>query len=135
MHQKAMLLLADHSIGGLMTDESRRQTVADLFELQRPDGGWAMASLGDDTWKRKDKTPQDLNTSDGYGTGFSVYVLRTAGQVPPTTGIRKAVDWLKSHQRASGGWYTRSPKNSDELSSYVGTAYAVLALKACGEIP
>jgi hypothetical protein len=58
----------------LLDDASRRQTRADLFALQRPDGGWAMASLGDSTWKRKDGTPQDLATCDGYGTGFCVYV-------------------------------------------------------------
>jgi len=136
MHQRAMLLLADHCVGGLMTDESRRQTVSDLFALQRPDGGWAMASLGDGTWKRKDRTPQDLTTSDGYGTGFSVYVLRLAGRVPEDDPrIRRAVTWLRTHQRAGGYWYTRSPRNSDELSTYVGTAYAILALKVCGEIP
>ncbi len=136
MHQRAMLLLAEHCVGGLMTEGSRRQTIADLFALQRPDGGWAMASLGDDTWKRKDRTPQDLTTSDGYGTGFSVYVLRSAGQAPVGDArIRRAVTWLETHQRTSGCWYTRSPKSSDELSTYVGTAYAVLALKACGEIP
>ena len=135
MHQRAMLLLADHCAGGLMTEEPRRQAVADLFALQRPDGGWAMASLGDGTWNRKDHAPQDVTTSDGYGTGFSVYVLRFAGQVPVDDArIGRAVTWLKTHQRATGYWYTRSPKNSDEVSSYVGTAYAVLALKACGEI-
>jgi squalene-hopene/tetraprenyl-beta-curcumene cyclase len=136
MHQRAMLLLADHCVGGLMTEPLRRQTVADLFAFQRPDGGWAMASLGNDAWKRKDRTPQDLATSDGYGTGLSVYVLHSAGRVPAADPrIRKAATWLKTHQRASGYWYTRSPKNSDELSTYVGTAYVVLALNACGDIP
>jgi squalene-hopene/tetraprenyl-beta-curcumene cyclase len=136
LHQRAMLLLADHCIGGLLTEDSRRQTVTDLFALQRPDGGWAMASLGNGTWKRKDHSSQDLTTSDGYGTGFSVYVLRFSGEVPADdVRIRKAITWLKTHQRASGYWYTRAPKNSDEISSYVGSAYAVLALKACGEIP
>ena len=134
MHQRGMLMLADPFLGGLMSEEERQQTVADLFELQRPDGGWALAALGFDTWKRKDKTPQDLATSDGYGTGFSVYVLRTAGGVPTDDGwIQRAVTWLKFNQRASGGWYARSPKNNDALSSYVGTAYAVMALKACGD--
>ena len=134
MHQRGMLMLADHFLGGLMSEQERRQTVSNLFELQHPDGGWALAALGDATWKRKDKTPQDLATSDGYGTGFSVYVLRTAGGVPAEDGrIQRAVAWLKSNQRASGGWYARSPKNNDALSSYVGTAYAVMALKACGD--
>ncbi len=136
MHQRAMLLLADHFLGALMEGPSRRRTVEDLLALQRPDGGWALASLGDPSWKRKDRTPQDVTTSDGYGTGLAVYVLRTAGGVPTDDPrIRRAAAWLKSHQRAGGAWYTRSPKNRDALSSYVGTAYAVMALEACGEIP
>ncbi|MBE3095636.1 MAG: hypothetical protein IMZ44_00730 [Planctomycetes bacterium] len=70
-----------------------------------------------------------------YGTGFSVYVLRLAGRISEDDPrIRRAVTWLRTHQRASGYWYTRSPRNSDELSTYVGTAYAILALKACGGI-
>ena len=136
MHQRGMLLLADHWAGGLMDEASRQQAVADFFTLQRPDGGWAMAALGDQTWKRKDKTPQDLTTSDGYGTGFCVYVLRVAGKVPADDPrIRRAVTWLLTHQRESGYWYARSPKNSEQISTCVGTAYAVLALKHCGEIP
>lgn len=68
-----------------------------------------------------------------YGTGFSVYVLRLAGRISKDDPrIRRAVTWLQTHQRASGYWYTRSPRNSNELSTYVGTAYAILALKACG---
>jgi squalene-hopene/tetraprenyl-beta-curcumene cyclase len=134
IHQHAMLLLADHGIGALLTEEARRQTVTNLLALQRPDGGWAMASLGNATWKRKDGKPQDLTTSDGYGTGFCVYVLRVAGQVPADDArLRQAVPWLKTHQRTGGYWYTRSPRNSDELSTLVGTAYVVLALKSCGE--
>jgi squalene-hopene/tetraprenyl-beta-curcumene cyclase len=133
-HQRAMLLLADHGVGGLLDDAGRRAIVCDLLALERPDGGWAMGSLG--RWTRKDGQPQDLTTSDGYGTGFVVYVLRTAGAMPSTDArIRRALDWLKTHQRADGGWYTRSPRNSDELSSYLGTVYAVLALDACGEVP
>lgn len=133
MHQRAMLLLADHYVGGLLDEAARRKIVSDMFALQRPDGGWAMASLG--RWTRKDGTPQDLTTSDGYGTGFALYVLRTAGPIPPDDArMRRAVEWLKTHQRAGGGWYTRSPRSSDELSSYLGTVYAVLALDACGEL-
>ena len=95
-----------------------------------------MAALGDGTWKRKDQTSQDLTTSDGYGTGFCVYVLRLAGRVPADDPrLRKAVAWLLEHQRESGYWYACSPKGNDRLSTYVGTAYAVLALKQCGQIP
>jgi hypothetical protein len=63
-----MLLWADHSVGGILTEPERQATVADLLALQR-----------------------------GY-------------------------------------WYTRSPKINDVLSTYAGSAYAVMALHACGEI-
>ena len=35
----AAITLADHFLGGLMSEQKRRQTVSDLFELQHPDGG------------------------------------------------------------------------------------------------
>ena len=46
--------------------------------------------------------------------------------------IQKGIAWLKSNQRESGGWFTKSI-NSDRYHflSHAGTAYAVLALKAC----
>jgi squalene-hopene/tetraprenyl-beta-curcumene cyclase len=133
MHQRAMLLLAAGYVDGLLTDEQRRQTVADLFALQRADGGWATASLA--AWKRVDGVPLDPTASDGYATGLAVYVLRRGGRVAAEDPrLHKGVLWLKTHQRVSGCWYTRSPYKNDELSTYVGTAYAVLALDACGEI-
>ncbi len=132
-HQRLMLLWADHCAGGILTEPERQATVADLRALQRPDGGWAMASLA--PWKRIDQTPQDVTNGDGYGTGLVVYVLRVAGGVPADDpAIRRAVDWIKTHQRQSGYWYTRSPKTNDVLTTYAGTAYVVMALHACGEI-
>jgi squalene-hopene/tetraprenyl-beta-curcumene cyclase len=133
-HQRAMLLLASTGVSGLTTGEQRAQTTAELFALQRPDGGWAMASLADDTWKRKDGTPQQPDVSDGYGTGFVLYVLRTAAIPAADPRLQQAVAWLKTHQRESGGWFTRAPRNRDELSSYAGTVYAILALATCKEL-
>jgi squalene-hopene/tetraprenyl-beta-curcumene cyclase len=133
MHQRLMLLWADHCAGGILSSQERQSTIADLIALQRADGGWAMASLA--PWKRIDKTPQDLANGDGYGTGLVVYVLRVAGGVPTDApAIRNAVEWINTHQRQSGYWYTRSPKINDVLSTYAGTAYVVMALHACGEI-
>jgi squalene-hopene/tetraprenyl-beta-curcumene cyclase len=133
MHQRAMLLLAAAHLEGLLSDEQVQQTATDLFALQWPDGGWSMAALGD--WKRIDGAPLDRNASDGYGTGFAVYVLRRGAGIPPDDPrLRKAVLWLKTHQRSSGCWFTRSPYRNDDLSTYAGTAYAILALDACGEI-
>ena len=44
------------------------------FAEQRPDGGWAFSRLY--PWTRSDDKQQDLESSDGYGTGFAVFVLR-----------------------------------------------------------
>ena len=132
MHQRGMLLLAAGCVEGLLTKEQSMQTIADLFALQQPDGGWAMAGLGD--WKRLDGGPLDRTLSDGYGTGFAVYVLRRGGRIAADDPrLHKGVLWLESHQRASGCWFTRSPRKNDELSTYAGTAYAIMALAACKE--
>jgi len=101
--------------------------VEEFLSLQRPDGGWAFASLG--SWSRSDGKPQDTQTSDGYGTGFAVYVLRMAGWPAQHPQIQQAVRWLKTHQRASGRWYTRSArKDSKHYVTHEGTAFAVMAL-------
>ena len=50
--------------------------------------------------------------------------------------IRRGVTWLKEHQRASGRWFTPSQSwHTQHYISNAGTAYAILALHACGEIP
>ncbi len=133
VHQRAMLLLAAARVDGLMSRQQTRQTADELLSLQQPDGGWVMAGLGD--WRRVDGAALDRTASDGYGTGFVLYVLRRGAGIPAAEPrLHKAVVWLETHQRASGCWFTRSPRKNDELSTYVGTAYAVRALDACGEI-
>ncbi|MCR4414784.1 MAG: squalene--hopene cyclase [Thermoguttaceae bacterium] len=132
LHHRAMRLLASLGVEGIMTDAQRADVVRDLFERQKADGGWGAATLGD--WQRCDGTPQDLDSSDGYGTGFAVYVLRRAGIPADDPRLRRGVEWLKTHQRASGRWFTRSLwKDQKHYLSHDGTAYAILALAACGE--
>ena len=108
-------LWASRYVDGLLSEAAKKAAVEELLPLQRPDGGWAFASLGN--WRRSDGKPQDTQTSDGYGTGFAVYVLRMAGLPAEHPQIRKGVDWLKTHQRASGRWYTRSAKKTASTTS------------------
>ena len=73
--------------------------------------------------------------SDGYGTGFCVFVLRRGGRIPANylraEKRRGLAEEPPAHERC---WYTHSPSKNDELASYVGSTYAILALPhACGE--
>jgi squalene-hopene/tetraprenyl-beta-curcumene cyclase len=128
-----MLLWASRYVEGILSEAAKKAAVEELLSLQRPDGGWAFASLGN--WQRSDGKPQDRQTSDGYGTGFAVYVLRMAGVPSQHSQIQTGIDWLKTHQRSSGRWYTRSAnKDSKHYITYEGTAFALMALAACDEI-
>jgi squalene-hopene/tetraprenyl-beta-curcumene cyclase len=131
LHHKTWLLWASLKLDGLMTPVERAQAVKELLALQRDDGGWSLPSLG--SWKRANGKPNDKNApSDGYATGLVLYVLRQAGVPATEEAVRRGVRWLKSNQRASGRWFTRS-LNADRAHyiSNAGTAFAVLALTAC----
>ncbi|MBX6314054.1 MAG: terpene cyclase/mutase family protein [Isosphaeraceae bacterium] len=131
LHHKAYLFWASLHLDGLMRPAEREATIQDLLALQRPDGGWNLPSLGD--WSRRDGSPNDKNApSDGYATGLVIYILRQAGLPSDREPIQRGAAWLRSHQRRSGRWFTRS-LNHDEAHyiTHARTAFAVLALKAC----
>lgn len=131
LHHKTFLLWASMRLDGLMSPEERAATVKELLALQRKDGGWNLPSLGD--WKRLDGKANDKDApSDGYATGLVLFVLREAGVPKHDPIIRRGVRWLETNQRASGRWFTRS-LNADRAhyNTVAGTAYALMALKAC----
>lgn len=131
LHHATMLLWASTRLDGLMTADRRDATIARLRALQRPDGGWNLPSLG--SWKRRDGRPNDPDApSDGYATGLVVFVLRQAGVPADDPAPRRGVAWLLANQRASGRWFTRSINNNKHhYITHAGTAFAVLALRAC----
>jgi squalene-hopene/tetraprenyl-beta-curcumene cyclase len=129
LHHKTWLLWASLRLDGLMTPAEREQTKTRLLALQRDDGGWSLPSLGE--WKRLDGTPNDAKApSDGYATGLVLYVLRQAGLEANARPVERGAAWLKTHQRVSGRWFTRS-LNADRghYMTNAGTAFAVMALK------
>jgi squalene-hopene/tetraprenyl-beta-curcumene cyclase len=133
LHHKTFLLWASTRLDGLMTVAERDETIRTLRALQRPDGGWSLPTLG--AWNRRDGSPNprgDAAPSDGYATGLVVYVLRQAGVAASDPAVQSGVRWLKTHQRASGRWFTRS-LNTDKAHyiANAGTGFAVLALAAC----
>lgn len=131
-HHRAMTLWASTYHEGLISDKEKEAFTSELLALQKQDGGWSVATLGD--WKRADATEQDTKTSDGYGTGFVLFVLRKAGVPKADDRIRRGVAWLKANQRVSGRWISRSLyKDSKHFLSHAGSAFAVMALVACEE--
>lgn len=133
LHHKAMLVWADSYLPELMTDEQSKAVVQELLSKQLPDGGWSASSLGD--FKRGDETPQQTDLSDGYGTGYVLYILRRSGIPAEDARIQNGVNWLKTHQRESGRWFARSLfKDSKHYLTHNATAFAVMALGECGEI-
>jgi len=137
LHHRAMLLWASMKLDGLLEARDRDAIIKSLLAIQREDGGWNLPALGDYKRHQKDKDAKpianDKNApSDGYGTGFVVYVLRQAEVPADHPQIRKGVAWLRSNQRESGRWFTRSPStDSYHFISHAGTAFAVMALVAC----
>lgn len=133
LHHTAMLLWASTKLPGLMTENERKRAVVALLAKQQKDGGWSLPSLGQ--YKRHDKTANDPAAQcDGYGTGFVTFVLLQSGAKPTDPAITSAVKWLKTYQRESGRWFTRSLSN--DKAHYIanaGCAFCVLALNEAGE--
>ncbi len=130
LHHKAMILWGASYTPNLMSDADKQDCIASLRKLQHEDGGWGLATLGD--WQRGDGSAQDTASSDGYGTGFVIYVLRRAGVPANDAQLQRGVAWLRTHQRESGRWFSRSlHADSKHYITHAGTAFAVLALAAC----
>ena len=63
-------------------------------------------------------------------------IARELGVPADDARLRRGIEWIHTHQRESGKWFTRSPVvDAHNLISNVGSAYVVLALQACGELP
>lgn len=161
LHQKAMLLWASVYVDGLLSADAKAEVTSNLLDVQRPDGGWSLASLVDNTndpsldsaqaiqakaakgygteflaYVGRDRVYQSSLASDGYATGFVIFVARKANLPASDPRLQRGLAWLKANQRESGRWFTPSQAwHTQHRISNAGTAYAVLALDACGEIP
>ncbi|HTX76984.1 MAG TPA: hypothetical protein VMD29_12320 [Terracidiphilus sp.] len=136
---KIVALWADARFPGILSTEQKRSLLEVIFRLQRADGGWSTAELGD--WHRRDGTPLETRP-DGYATGLIALVLEEAVADAPgasaatETHIERGLAWLRANQdRETGAWPAWSlNKNRDPESgpgkfmSDAATAYASRAL-------
>jgi squalene-hopene/tetraprenyl-beta-curcumene cyclase len=131
---RIVLLWASGKMPGLLSNKDKRELVDTIVEQQRPDGGWALATLG--TWARLDKTEQD-NNSDGYATAIVTLALKQ-GHTGHQDACLAGRTWLERNQnKEDGSWRAISLNKKRDLTTDVGrfmtdaaTGYAVLALEA-----
>jgi len=136
LHERGLTVIADWAVGGILTKEQRDEHIAAFFAKQLPTDGWSTGTLSvHPDWKRPDGQPLDVTRTDGYATGFAVYVLARAGVAADDVRLKKAIDWLMNSQRETGGYYTFSPRKKDILASYQATGFAIQALSAVGVLP
>ena len=140
---RLLLLWTSTRVSGLI-DEAQQNEIRDMIlSHQNEDGGWSLRSFATpETWgsgnraERLESEDEATRTmSDGHQTGLCVIVLRAAGVPANDARIQKAIGWIKSNQRESGRWWTRS-LNTDRYHyiTYTGSMYPLAALGACGEL-
>lgn len=132
LHERGLVLIAHAAIGGIITGVEMDAHRTAIRVTQHADGGWSMVDLA--PWTRKDNKPLDPTLTDGYATGFLLLALARSGVPIQDEAMQRAIDWIKTHQRASGGWFTQSPFHRDRIATNTGTSLVIQALVACGEI-
>ncbi|HVC94831.1 MAG TPA: squalene--hopene cyclase [Pirellulales bacterium] len=134
--QKGLLLWVASHIDGLVDEADRRPLAEAFLSLQADDGGWAIENLVAGSATFEEFRVDRGRPSNGYGTGFAIFAARKAEIPVADPRLQRGIAWLKANQRTSGRWFTPtlSIGTLQNLPSNSGTALAVLALQACGEI-
>ncbi len=142
-YARLLLLWTTTRMPGLLDEQQKQELIRVIWKHQRPNGGWSLRTFASpERWgdgsraKKLREEPEFRNpASDGHQTGLSVIVLRDSGVPTNDPRIQRAVQWLVTHQRQSGRWWTRS-LNTDQwhFITYSGTCYPLLALAKCNAL-
>lgn len=141
---RVLLLWTATQVPGIMDQSRQEQLVEMLKKQQRGDGGWSIRTFAQpEQWGSGNRTaklrgePDFANpASDGHMTGLALIVLSASDVKASDPAVAKGLEWLKTHQRASGRWWTRS-LNTDKYHfiTFSGTAYPLVALAAYKQWP
>jgi len=137
LHDRLALLWASSQRPTVLRAADRDALLRRALDLQQPDGGWTIASLG--PWTAHPDAPPAPG-SHAYATGYVAFVLQRAGLPASDPHVRRALDWLIDHQdRETGAWPApsmnkRYPDGSMEtrFMQDAATAFASMALVEAG---
>ncbi len=141
---RVLLVWAATQWPGLIDDARRDELIAMLEKHQHEDGGWSIRDFatpeqwGDGLRAEKLREESDFASplSDGHMTGLALCVLADNDVSKMRPSVANGLAWLKTHQRVSGRWWTRSLNTDNHhFITYSGTAYPLLALDKYDEWP
>lgn len=143
-YSRLLLLWASARMPDLLNSGQQVDLIDMVWKHQREDGGWSIRTFAaPEAWGKGNRAdrlkaePERANPpSDGHQTGLAIIVLRESGVPASDPRLQKAIGWLKSNQRVSGRWWTKS-LNTDSwhFITYSGTAFPILALSMCDALP
>lgn len=141
---RVLLLWSAARMPGLLEASRKSELIDMLWKHQREDGGWSIRTFAaPEAWGKGNraerlKSEVELTNppSDGHQTGLAIIVLRESGIPASDPRLQKGISWIKSNQRTSGRWWTKS-LNTDSwhFITYSGTAFPILALSHCDALP
>ncbi|MFN9719964.1 MAG: hypothetical protein ACK58L_14795 [Planctomycetota bacterium] len=137
-YSRVLLLWASARMTGLLEDTKRQEMTVMVRRHQKEDGSWSIRSFAaPEAWgsgNRGEKLRSEPDFADppgdGHMTGLAIIVLRESGVYAADPQVARGLQWLRTNQRESGRWWTRS-LNTDSwhFITYSSTAYALLALQ------
>jgi squalene-hopene/tetraprenyl-beta-curcumene cyclase len=133
VHNRLTQVWASTSLSGILSEHDRQNICADVLSRQEPDGGWSIASLG--PW-REHAAARVHGGSNAYATALAAFILQRAGISREDRRVARALDWLRSHQDRTGGFWEAPSMNKRYPAGSVpaqfmqdaATAFAALAL-------
>jgi len=133
LHDRLAMLWAGSTLPALLTDNARRDLIAETFAKQAADGGWSLEALG--PWMAHPDAPLHEG-SDSYATAFTAFAMHKGGVRASHPGMAKALAWLKAKQDPkSGAWPAVSMNKKRPPESMEGrfmqdaaTAFAAIVL-------
>ncbi len=137
-YARVLQLWTSLRLEGILNTDQQKQAVQLLRDHQQKDGGWSIRTFAaPEEWgagnrAEKIRSESDFATpaSDGHMTGLALLILQEAGVDNGDKQLQRGLQWLRTNQRESGRWWTRS-LNTDKwhFITYSGTAYPLMALQ------